>query len=121
MSGVSQTEKRLEFLREHDRLADLFVRDRFAFEKERQRSINETIDEMCCSEERKDKLREQQKDWDRILKGAGSAENRFAMIQALFWHKVVNDFQPALQKYVKTLHSHQKSKKDRCAFILVKK
>ncbi len=51
---------------------------------------------MCCSEEFKEKLRAQQKELDKTLKGMGSHENRLAMIQALLWHHVVNSWQPAL-------------------------
>jgi hypothetical protein len=112
--------KHQEFLNEHDRLAKLFVTDRFAFEIERKRIIHEAIDNFGCSEKSKNRLRTQQKEWDRILKGAGSAENRFSMIQALFWHHVVNEWQPALQKYVTTLNSTQIGKNKRSTLSLVK-
>ena len=118
---LSKAEKHQAFLNEHDRLANLFVTDRFAFELERKRIIHKAIDDMGCSEESNEKLRTQQKEWDRILKGAGSAENRFAMIQALFWHHVVNEWQPALQKYVTTLNSFQKDKHKQSTLSLVKK
>jgi hypothetical protein len=85
-------------------------------------NIDKTIDDMCCSsEEFKEKLRIQQKEWDRVLKGAGSAENRFAMIQALLWHHVVNKWQPDLQKYLKALNSLKKSKRNQSVSSLVKK
>lgn len=118
---LSKAEKHQEYLNEHDRLAKLFVTDRFAFEMERKRIIDRTIDDMCCSEEFKEKSKKQQKELDRILKGAGSAENRFAMIQALFWHHVVNKWQPAMQKYFPTLGSLKKSKQNRSELSLVKK
>ena len=116
----SQSEENQEFLKEHDRLANLFATDRFAFEQERKRIINKTIDEMCCSEEARQKLKMQQKDLDRVLKGAGSPENRFAMIQAIFWHHVVNQWQPALQEFLTTVASVRKSKRNRSTLSLVK-
>ena len=116
---LPKAEKNQEFLKEHDRLANLFVTDRFAFEQERRRIINKTIDDMCCSQEAKEKLRIQQKDLDRVLKGAGSPENRFAMIQAIFWHHVVNQWQPALQKFLTTANSVKKNKRNSSALFLV--
>lgn len=121
MSHLPKAEKNQEFLEEHDRLANLYVTNRFAFEKERKRIINETINNMSCREELKEKLRAQQKDWERILRGTGSAENRFAMIQALFWHQVVNNFQPALQTCVATLHPLKNSRRRQSALTLIKK
>ncbi len=116
----SQAEENQEFFKEHDRLANLFVTDRFAFEQERKRIINKTIDEMRCSEEAREKMRRQQKDLDRVLKGAGSPENRFAMMQAIFWHQVVNQWQPALQEFLTTVNSVKKNKPNRSLLSLVK-
>lgn len=117
---LSQTEKKQAAEKEHDRLAKLYVTDRFAFEQERKRIINKTIDEMHCSEEGREKLRLQQKDLDRVLKGAGSPENRFAMIQAIFWHHVVNKWQPALQEFLATADSGKKNTCNRSDLHLVK-
>ncbi len=80
-------------LKEHERLSNLFTSNRFAFELERKRLIQDTIDRRV----NKEKLQEQQNEWDRILNGIGSAENRFAMIQSLFWHDFVNNWQPGLE------------------------
>lgn len=113
-------EENREFLKEHDRLANLFVTDRFAFELERKRIINKTINEMCCTEEKREKLRLQQKDLDRVLRGAGSSENRFAMMQAIFWHHVVNRWQPVLQEFLTATNSVKKNKPNRSALSLVK-
>lgn len=120
-TSLSQAEKKQEFLKEHDRLAHLFVTDRFAFELERKRIINKTIDEMRCSEAAREKMRRQQKDLDRVLKGAGSAENRLAMIQALFWHHVVNRWQPALQEFLTATSWVKNSKGRRPTLYQVKK
>ena len=116
-----KAEKHQEYLNEHERLAKLFVTDRFAFEMERKRLIDEAIDDICWCDEVKERMRAQQKDLDRILKGAGSTENRLAMIQALMWHHVVNNSQPALQQYLKSLHSFKRIKLNRIALSLVKK
>lgn len=116
-----KAERERECLKEHDRLANLFATDRFAFELERKRMIDKTIDEMHCSDEAKENLRRQQKDWNRVLKGAGSAENRFAMIQVLFWHHIVNKWQPALQKFLTTTNSLKKNKPTRPTLSVVEK
>jgi hypothetical protein len=42
-----KAEKHQEYLNEHERLAKLFVTDRFAFEMERKRLIDEAIDDIC--------------------------------------------------------------------------
>ncbi|MCP4339490.1 MAG: DUF3135 domain-containing protein [Desulfobulbaceae bacterium] len=122
MSDFSKKEEnRQKYLYEHDRLSNLYITNRFAFELERKRIIREAIDDMTCSEEIKDRLRVQQKKLDKTLKGMGSAENRFAMIQALLWHHVVNTWQPALQNYSTTLNSFEKSMYHRPTVRLVKK
>jgi hypothetical protein len=117
----SKGEKRQKYLNEHDRLSNLFITNRFAFELERKRIIREAIDEMACSEEIKTRMRARQNKLDKTLKGIGSAENRFAMIQALLWHHVVNKWQPALQNYSTTLKSFEKSMYHRQTVRLVKK
>ena len=117
----SKEEKRQNYLNEHDRLSNLFITNRFAFELERKRIIREAIDDMACSEEIKDRLRARQKKLDKTLKGMGSSENRFAMIQALLWHHVVNKWQPALQNYSVTLNSFEKSMYQQRTVRLVKK
>ncbi|MGB3211067.1 MAG: DUF3135 domain-containing protein [Desulforhopalus sp.] len=119
--SLSKEGKKREYLTEHDRLAHLFVTDRFAFEIERKRIIADTIEDICSTDECKEKMRAQQKELDRILKGSGSAENRFAMIQSLFWHHVVNEWQPALQEFQTALSSLKYDKKKRSPLSLVKK
>lgn len=59
---------------------------------ERKRILNEAINNMYTREKRK----AQQKEWDSILKGMGSAENRFAMAQTLLWHHLFNNWQPQM-------------------------
>lgn len=119
--SISNSEKHRKYINEHNRLADLFTTDRFAFEMERKRIIKETINNMSGSEEFKEKMRAQQKKLDKMLKGAGSAENRLALIQALFWDHVVNSWELAMQNSIHTLNSFKRSKHDRPALSLVRK
>ena len=118
VDNISKADKQhQQYLDEHDRLTSLFVTDRFAFELERKRILDEAIDSMYTREKRK----AQQKEWDRILKGIGSAENRFAMAQALLWHHMVNIWQPDLQEYSTALNVLVKGLCNRPVFTLAKK
>lgn len=101
-------DKRQQFLDEHDRLANLFKDDRFAFERERKRIIKESIDHMYT----RDRRRLQQQELDRILSSTGSSDNRFAMIQALFWHNLFQKWQPALHNNSTTLEKLVRSPKE---------
>jgi len=98
---AAKKERQRQCLEEHDRLSNLFVSNRFAFELERKRLIQSTID----SNENRERLQKQQNEWDKILNGIGSAENRFAMIQSLFWHDFVNNWQPGLEEAVSDLNT----------------
>ncbi len=80
---------------ELEHLATLFREDRLAFERERRRLIREAIDSYE-DEKIRAGLERQQQLLDRALRGSGSAENRLALIRALFWDQVVNRFLPAL-------------------------
>ncbi len=111
-------EKERKYLEQHDRLAHLFVTDRFAFEAERKRMIDKTKNGRGYSEEIKEKLNLRQKNLDRALKGAGSPENRFALIQAFFWHCIVNEWQPAFKKHFPVLNSLKKSTPDHSTLSL---
>lgn len=120
LNNVPKADKHQQYLDEHERLADLFVRDRFAFEQERKRILNETIDNYYSCEKWKEQLRTQQKELDSILKSVGSAENRFAMAQALLWHHLVNNWQPGLKERATTLNNLVRSKHIRPRLSLVK-
>ena len=112
MTDVSpKEEKRQEYLQEHERLARLFVTDRLAFERERRRLIEQTIEDSCRSAPIQERMRGLQKNLDRILKSAGSNENRLALIQAFFWDHIVNKWQPTLHIYLEALHSCNKKMK----------
>lgn len=117
MDNVSKVDKHQQYLDEHDRLANLFITDRFAFELERKRLIQETIESTYSNHY---KLWDQQKELDSILKGAGSPENRFAMIQALFWYHMVNNWQPQLLENTTELRGVMGATPNRPRLSLVK-
>jgi len=93
---ANQADQQLDFLEQFNNWARLYREDRFNFERERRRLIEENIAENPEKRVR-DNLRAMQRDWDRILRGAGSGHNRFVMIQTIFWDHVVNVCLPALQ------------------------
>jgi len=96
---VEEKEKReRESLTEHERLARLFREDRFAFERERKRMIDDVINSARGELER-ERLRTLQASWDRKMKGAGSRHNRFVMAQSLFWDHFYGVWQPAMERF----------------------
>ncbi len=97
-----KSELRKKWLKEHDRLARLFVEDRLSFERERKRRIERAINR-SQTPGGKTSLRELQQNWDHILKHAGSPHNRFLLIQMLFWNQVRGVWGPALNSYEKRL------------------
>lgn len=105
MSERKREEKRRKeaFSKEFDRLAKLYKENRFAFEIERKKIIDHEIDSLPCSEKQREKRREEQKNIDRMMKHAGSVENRMSLIQSIFWHHMVNNWQPAIQEYNRNL------------------
>jgi len=98
-------EIRKKALERHSRLSQLFREDRFSFEKERRRLINEVI-ESAGSEEQKRRLKELQEDWNRRMKGAGSPHNRLILAQTFFWEHFHEVWQPALEKASRVLSKH---------------
>lgn len=87
-----------EALERHARLSRLFKKDRFAFERERKRMI----DEIICNVKDEDQactLRDLQAKWDKRMKNAGSNHNRFVLAQALFWEHFHETWHPTLVKY----------------------
>jgi hypothetical protein len=89
---------RRDSLEEHARLSKLFRDDRFAFENERKRRIEELINSAGDDEVRRDRLRALQNSWDRKMKNAGSRHNRFVLAQSLFWDHVYEVWQRALRQ-----------------------
>ena len=72
-----------ESLEKHARLSKLFKEDRFAFERERKRMIDEIIISVE-DEEQRNRLRVFQKSWDKKMRGAGSRHKRFIQAQTFF-------------------------------------
>ena len=89
---------------QHKRLHKLFNTNRFAFELERKKMINEII-EKATSEAQKIKLREIQESWDNKMKKAGSKHNRLVLAQHIFWEHVENIWNPFIQECSKELRS----------------
>lgn len=82
---------------EHDRLQKLFKSNRFAFEIEKKRMINEII-EKARTEDQKSRLRAMQESWDNKMDKAGSKNNRFVLAQHLFWEHVEKIWNPFLEE-----------------------
>ena len=87
-----------EALKRHARLSRLFKENRFAFELERKKMIDEVINSPDDEEQRKS-LRALQDSWDKKMKGAGSRHNRFVLAQTFFWEHFHEVWQPSIQKY----------------------
>ena len=89
---------------EHERLHKLFNENRFAFEIERKKMINNVI-ENAPTETQKKKLKAIQESWDNKMKKAGSKNNRLVLAQHLFWEHVNNIWNPLLQECSRELRS----------------
>lgn len=104
VSWESDKEKReQEALERHARLARLFKEDRFAFERERRRMIEEVI-ESAEDDGQKARLRAFQEDWNRRMKNAGSRQNRFVLAKAFFWEHFHDVWQPAIEEFNRVLN-----------------
>jgi len=84
-------------LKEHKRLSRLFKKDRFRFELERKEMIADIINSAPDEEQRKN-LRSLQATWDRRMKSAGSAHNRYVLAQSFFWEHFHEKWHPAISK-----------------------
>ena len=89
---------------EHERLHELFNENRFAFEIERKKMINNVI-ENAPTETQKKKLKAIQESWDNKMKKAGSKNNRLVLAQHLFWDHFENIWNPFIQECSKELRS----------------
>jgi hypothetical protein len=87
-----------EALVEHARLSKLFREDRFSFERERREQIKALIDSVP-DEKQRERLWELQKAWDKRMKGAGSAHNRWVFCQTFFWEHFHEVWNPAIQGF----------------------
>jgi hypothetical protein len=84
-------------LMEHERLSTLFREDRFRFELERKEMIAHAI-ASAPNEELREKLRSMQATWDRRMKSAGSAHNRYVLAQSFFWEHFHEKWHPAIKE-----------------------
>ncbi len=103
-------------IEEHERLHRLFKENRFAFELERKKMVNEII-ENAGSEAQKNRLRKMQESWDKTMKNAGSKHNRLVLAQHLFWEHVNNIWNPSIQEFSKELRSFMTNKRELAADI----
>jgi len=84
-------------LAEHERMSCLFRENRFLFERERQKAIEETINKVKKKRLRKE-LQERQAQWDNILKHAGSIQTRLVLMEMMFWDAINSEWLPAIEK-----------------------
>ena len=84
-------------LKEHTRLSKLFKEDRFRFELERRETIADVI-ASAPNPELREKLRCMQSTWDRRMKSAGSAHNRYVLAQSFFWEHFHEKWHPAIKE-----------------------
>lgn len=100
-------ERKSASLERHSRLSKLFKEDRLAFDRERKRLIEEVI-QSVRNEGQKEKLRALQASWDKKMRGAGSAHNRFVLAQTFFWDHFHNTWLPAIQEFKGVLKGKEK-------------
>jgi sulfite reductase alpha subunit-like flavoprotein len=100
----NEEQKKIEVdaLTEHERLNRLFKENRFAFELEKRRLINQII-ESAGKESEKEKLRAIQDAWDSRMKNAGSKQNRLTLARHLFFEHVEKIWNPAINECSKEL------------------
>jgi hypothetical protein len=77
-------ERKRASLERHSRLSTLFKEDRFAFDRERKRLIEDVI-QSVGNEGQKEKVMALQASWDKRMRGAGSAHSRFVLAQTFSW------------------------------------
>ncbi|MFO7783027.1 MAG: DUF3135 domain-containing protein [Thermodesulfobacteriota bacterium] len=100
---LNKEEREQNALQRHAMLSKLFREDRFTFERERRRMIEEII-ESAKDDEQKSALRELQADWDRKMKGAGTLRNRFVLAKTFFWEHFHTVWHPAIEEMNRKLN-----------------
>ncbi len=95
--GEEREIREREALLRHEMLSRLFREDRLAFERERKRMIETFIDGVD-DESLRARLWAFQEKWDRTMKGAGSAHNRFVLAQMFFWEHLRDAWLPAIER-----------------------
>ncbi len=79
----------------------LYKKDPTAFEKKRKELIEEAI--TSASKGIQLKLRLSQAKFDKLMRGAGSEENKLALAQGMLWGHFIDVFNPAMQEFSKVL------------------
>ena len=90
-------QRKEEYLKKHSRMAKLFVEDRLSFERERKRLLDEFFNGIE-DEDMRGRLRALQASFEKRMKNAGSAHNRFVLAQTFFWDHFHNVWQPGLER-----------------------
>ncbi len=83
-------------------MSDLYKEDPTAFEKKQKELIEETI--TSAPKGAQLKLRLLQAKFDKLMRGAGSKENRLALAQGMFWTQFLDVFDPAIQEFSKEMN-----------------
>lgn len=89
--------RRHESLERHACLHKLFQEDRLAFERVRKNAIQGLINSVQ-DEAMRNQLLEMQASWDKRMRGAGSADNRFVLAKTFFWDHFHNVWNPRMQE-----------------------
>ena len=93
-----ETEQRKEeYLQRHAKMSRLFVEDRLSFERERKRLLDEFFNSVE-DEDMRARLRALQASFEKRMKNAGHALNRFVLAQTFFWDHFHNVWQPGLER-----------------------
>ena len=115
MDWEKEREKsRKEALENHERLHKLFVENRFLFEQERKKMIDEVINR-AKNEKQKEELKTLQKSWDDKMKKAGSNQNRLVLAKYILMKHMEEVWNPSIQEFGRILkrisYSHPNLKK----------
>ena len=83
-----------EALKKHKERSELFKTNRFQFEIETRKEIDEFIKN--SPHEYREGLLKTQAKWDKAMKGAGGNHNRLIIAKTLFMDQFMNVFKPAI-------------------------
>ena len=101
MKELTREEERLgrekKALEKHSRMHKLFKENRFAFELERKKELDEFF-RGIEDQEKRERLKSLQASWDKKMKTAGSQHNRYVLAQTFFWDHFYNNWMPAMDK-----------------------
>lgn len=86
-----------EAIKKHEKMHNLYKTNRFMFEIEAKKMINDFINSIPA--ERQPKLRELQSKWDAAMKGAGK-HNRLVVAENLLMDHFINKFKPLFDPFL---------------------